>query len=221
VHLGFDLQEFTDNQAVKRKQFRDKYLIGDDEIAITIVGRLVPVKNHQLFIDAFNIVKQNSDKKLRAFIVGDGEERANIISYIKQLGLDYVCWPEEKRATCVTLTSWHKDVDVVYAGSDIIALTSNNEGTPVSLIEAQASNKPIVTTRVGGISDVVIPNKTAFISKKGDVQKLAKNIFILTQDDELRAQMSELGRNFALDRFSYTRLVGDMGNLYRQLLDKA
>lgn len=221
VHLGFDLHEFTDNQTVKRKQFRDKYLIGDDEIAITIVGRLVPVKNHQLFIDAFNIVKQNSDKKLRAFIVGDGEERANIISYIKQLGLDYVFWPEEKRAACVTLTSWHKDVDVVYAGSDIIALTSNNEGTPVSLIEAQASNKPIVTTRVGGISDVVIPNKTAFISKKGDVQKLAKNIFILTQDDELRAQMSELGRNFALDRFSYTRLVGDMGNLYRQLLDKA
>lgn len=221
VHLGFDLHEFTDNQTVKRKQFRDKYLIGDDEIAITIVGRLVPVKNHQLFIDAFNIVKKNSDKKLRAFIVGDGEERANIISYIKQLGLDYVFWPEEKRTACVTLTSWHKDVDVVYAGSDIIALTSNNEGTPVSLIEAQASNKPIVTTRVGGISDVVIPNKTAFISKKGDVQKLAKNIFILTQDDELRAQMSELGRNFALDRFSYTRLVGDMGNLYRQLLDKA
>jgi glycosyltransferase involved in cell wall biosynthesis len=218
VHLGFDLHDFTDAQEEKRKAFRKKYYIQDDEIVISIVGRLVPVKNHKLFIDALKIVLQNTDKKVRAFIVGDGEERINIINYLAAQQIDFVFWPDEKRVASVTLTSWHKDVDVVYAGSDIIALTSNNEGTPVSLIEAQAANKPIVTTRVGGISDVVIPNKTAFISTKGNVQKLAKNLFILVEDEELRAQMSDAGRAFVLDRFSYSRLVQDTATLYRQLL---
>lgn len=221
IHLGFDLHDFTESQEQKRKSFREKYFVEDDEIVITIVGRLVPVKNHKLFIDALKIVLQNSDKKIRAFIVGDGEERQNIIDYLRQEAIDSVYWPQEKRKAVVTLTSWHKDVDVVYAGSDIVALTSNNEGTPVSLIEAQAANKPIVTTRVGGITDVVIPNKTAFISTKGNVQKLAKNLFILVQDEELRQQMSEAGRSFVLDRFSYTRLVKDTSALYRQLLANA
>ncbi len=218
VHLGFDLHEFTDSQEEKRDAFRKKYNIQDDEIVISIVGRLVPVKNHRLFIDAFKILLQNTDKKVRAFIVGDGEERDNIFAYLKEQEIDFVFWPNEQRVSSVTLTSWHKDVDVVYAGSDIVALTSNNEGTPVSLIEAQAANKPIVTTRVGGISDVVIPNKTAFISPKGNTQKLAKNLYILTEDKELRKQMSEMGRSFVLDRFSYTKLVNDTASLYRQLL---
>lgn len=221
IHLGFDLHEFVDSQEQKRKAFREKYQVKDDEIVISIVGRLVPVKNHKLFIDAFKIVHQNTDKKLRAFIVGDGEERQSIIEYLRQEEIDFVYWPESKQQATITLTSWHKDVDVVYAGSDIVALTSNNEGTPVSLIEAQASNKPIVTTRVGGISDVVIPNKTAFISTKGNVQKLAKNLFILVQDEELRASMSDAGRSFVLDRFSYTRLVNDTAALYRTLLSNA
>ncbi len=218
IPIGFDLHDFTDAQEEKRKQFRIKYQIQDDEIVISIVGRLVPVKNHPLFIDAFKTVFQNTDKKVRAFIVGDGEERQNIINYLKEQDLDFVYWPQEQRTTPVTLTSWHKDVDVVYAGSDIVALTSNNEGTPVSLIEAQAANKPIVTTRVGGISDVVIPNVTALVSTKGNVSKLAKNLFILVQDEELRRQISEAGRAFVLNRFSYSRLVSDTALLYKELL---
>ncbi len=218
IPIGFDLHDFTDAQEEKRKQFRIKYQIQDDEIVISIVGRLVPVKNHPLFIDAFKTVFQNTDKKVRAFIVGDGEERQNIINYLKEQDLDFVYWPQEQRTAPVTLTSWHKDVDVVYAGSDIVALTSNNEGTPVSLIEAQAANKPIVTTRVGGISDVVIPNVTALVSTKGNVSKLAKNLFILVQDEELRRQISEAGRAFVLNRFSYSRLVSDTSLLYKELL---
>ena len=118
----------------------------------------------------------------------------------------------------LTFTSWHKDIDVVNAGSDIIALTSNNEGTPVSLIEAQAANKPIVTTRVGGITDVVIPNKTAFISAKGNHNKLAANIFQLVEDNELRDEMSSNGREFVKEKFSYQRLVKDTAELYNKLL---
>jgi glycosyltransferase involved in cell wall biosynthesis len=218
VHLGFDLNAFMEDQEEKRKKFRAQYQIADDEIAISIVGRLVPVKNHRLFLDAMKIVWQNSSKKVRAFIVGDGEEKNNIENYAIELGLNYVHYLSDKRVAPLTFTSWHKDIDVVNAGSDIIALTSNNEGTPVSLIEAQAANKPIVTTRVGGITDVVIPNKTAFISSKGNPHKLAANIFQLVEDNELRDEMSSNGREFVKEKFSYQRLVKDTAELYNKLL---
>ena len=218
VPLGFDLSAFTEDQEYKRKRFRTQYNIEDDEIVVSIVGRLVPIKNHRLFLDAMKTVWENTTRRVRAFIVGDGEERENIAAYAAQLGIDYVHYTREQRRAPLTFTSWRKDVDVVNAGSDIIALTSNNEGTPVSLIEAQAANKPVVTTRVGGISDVVIPGKTAFISAKGNISKLAKNIFILVEDDELRAAMSASGRAHVLEKFSYQRLVKDTAGLYRRLL---
>lgn len=220
VHIGLDLSSFQENQEEKRKRFRSEYLIDEDEIVISIVGRLVPVKNHQFFLDAMKIIFDNTNKKVRAFIVGDGEERNNLEEYTRKLNLDFVRFTEEKRKAQVTFTSWRKDVDVVNAGSDIITLCSNNEGTPVSLIEAQAANKPIVTTRVGGITDIVIPNETAFISSKTSVSSFAKNLFILINDDELRNSMGKTGSKFVMEKFSYQRLVEDTASLYRNLLHK-
>jgi glycosyltransferase involved in cell wall biosynthesis len=221
VPLGFDLSAFTENQDIKRKQFREHYRLGDDEIAISIVGRLVPVKNHRLFIDAMKILWSNTSKNVRAFIVGDGEDRLAIEAYAREQGVDCVDFTREQRVAQLTFTSWRKDIDVVNAGSDIIALTSNNEGTPVSLIEAQAANKPIVTTRVGGISDVVIPGKTALVSARGNAHKLAKNLYILTEDADMRREMSSYGSAFVRDKFSYQRLVKDTATLYSRLLREA
>jgi glycosyltransferase involved in cell wall biosynthesis len=218
VNLGFDLSAFMEDQEIKRKKFRSFYQIHEDEIVISIIGRLVPVKNHKLFLEVIKSILQSTSKKIRAFIVGDGEERLSIETHARELGLDFVNYPSEKRIALVTFTSWHKDVDVVNAGSDIIILTSNNEGTPVSLIEAQAANKPIVTTRVGGISDVVLQNKTAFISTKGNVNKMVANLMLLVENDSLRRQMGEEGSAFVKERFSYQRLVRDTGELYRKLL---
>jgi len=220
VHIGLDLSSFQENQEEKRKKFRSEYLIDDDEIVISIVGRLVPVKNHKFFLDAMKVIFDNTDKKVRAFIVGDGELRTNIEEYTKNLNLDFVRFTEEKRKARVTFTSWRKDIDVVNAGSDIIVLCSSNEGTPVSLIEAQAANKPIVTTRVGGITDVVMPHETALISSKTSVSSFAKNLFILINDDELRENMGKSGNKFVMEKFSYQRLVSDTAALYRKLLEK-
>lgn len=86
------------------------------------------------------------------------------------------------------------------------------------MIEAQAANKPIVTTRVGGITDVVIPEKTALISSKKSVTNFARNLFMLIEDDELRNQMGTTGHDFVSQKFSYTRLVKDMTELYNKLL---
>ncbi len=217
IPLGFDLNRFTENQENKRRNFRAKYNIGDDEIAIGIVGRLVPIKNHELFLRGLKIVSMQTGKKIRAFIIGDGEERAKIELLAKELELPFNN-ADLTEKNLLTFTSWIREIDVSNAGMDIIALTSKNEGTPVSLIEAQASGRAIVSTAVGGIGDVVIPNETAFLSASGDVNAFAENLLKLVQDDELRHRMSQKGNAHVIERFSYQRLCADMRTLYLSLL---
>jgi glycosyltransferase involved in cell wall biosynthesis len=109
-------------------------------------------------------------------------------------------------------------MDDVFAGIDIVALSSLNEGTPVSLIEAQSANKPIVTTDVGGVRGVVLENETAFITPSGDAAAFADALLRLTEDPLLRISMGEKGCHLVKDKFDKSRLVNDMRHLYYQLL---
>jgi glycosyltransferase involved in cell wall biosynthesis len=109
---------------------------------------------------------------------------------------------------------------VINAGLDIVALTSFNEGTPVSLIEAQAANKPVVSTRVGGIQDVVIENETALLSDVNDVPGFQKNLLALVENDELRNCLGKNGFNHVQQKYSVERLAADMASLYHRLLTK-
>lgn len=218
IPLGLDLDAFYHNQEIKRKVFREKFQIKDNEIVIGIVGRLVPIKNHALFINAINEVFKNTTKKIRVLIIGDGDERQNIVEQLKLLSISYNYFPENEIPQIVTLTSWLTKMDEVFAGLDIVALTSLNEGTPVSLIEAQAACKPIVTTNVGGVSDIVLENDTAFITPTEDVKEFAKALLLLTENDELRNAMGKNGYNQVKTKFDKLRLVNDMENLYNQLL---
>ncbi|MCX6182483.1 MAG: glycosyltransferase [Bacteroidetes bacterium] len=218
IPLGFDLSRFQENIEEKRLAFRKQYNIADDEIAIGIVGRIVPVKNHELFVRAWKEVSEKTTKKIRAFIVGDGEDRAKTEALAKELGLS-ICTENFENSKCsLTFTSWIKDVDVVNAGVDIIALSSLNEGTPVSLIEAQAGNNPVVSTKVGGIENVVIHNKTGLLSEVGDTAGYAANLLKLIEDDDLRSKMQKEGWESVREKFHYTRLIKDMDKLYSTLL---
>ncbi|MBN8703068.1 MAG: glycosyltransferase [Bacteroidetes bacterium] len=218
VNLGFDLERFQNGAAEKRKSFREHYLVDDDEIAIAIVGRLVPIKNHKLFLDALSITLKSTDKKVRAFIVGDGEERQNIEAIAASLGIDTVDFLKEKRKATITFTSWIKNVDWVCNGVEIIALTSFNEGTPVSLIEAQAANKPIITTNVGGIENIVLPNETAFLVNNFTPEAFSEKLTELISNDTVRKKMSEKGWDFVKNKFSYHALSSNVDRLYKSLL---
>lgn len=220
IPLGFDLSKFQDGKAEKRLDFRAKYALDDDEIAIGIVGRLVPIKNHHLFIDAFADVLAKTDKKIRAFIIGDGESMSTLQQYATEKGLSLALPNETGKKADLTFTSWVKNVDWAYAGTDIVALTSRNEGTPVSLIEAQAANKPIVSTNVGGVADVTMENKTSLLSASDDTKAFTQNLLKLVEDGDLRAEMSQLGWDFVRHRFHYERLVNDVGELYLKLLNQ-
>jgi glycosyltransferase involved in cell wall biosynthesis len=219
VPLGFDLSKFQENTEAKRISFRKRYQLDDDEIAITIVGRLVPVKNHNLFLEGIKAVSEKTSKKIKAFIVGDGESRQAIEQKAKDLQIEYTTEVNTEKAI-LTFTSWIKEIDEVLAGSDIIALTSFNEGTPVSLIEAQAANKPIVTTDVGGIENVVLVNHTALMCKNNDIEGFSEQLLQLIENDELRKMLSVSGWAHVKEKYHYTRLTQDMANLYAHLLAK-
>ena len=214
IPLGFDLKKFYENQTEKRKYFRKKWKIKDDEIAIGIIGRLVPIKNHVFFIDVIEKVIRKSNTSLRIFIVGDGEEKENIIIKVSAYNLDYST--DDKIAT-IQFTSWIKEIDEVNAGMDIICLCSLNEGTPVSLIEAQASGKPIVTTRTGGIENIVVENKTALISDNNDLNKFTENVMSLIKEKDKRSLFSELAIKKSKD-FDYSILIKNIKKLYKNSL---
>lgn len=218
VPLGFDLDRFQTNIQEKRQKLRKEFNIGEDEIAIGIIGRLVPVKNHALFLSALDHVLKNSSKKIRALIIGDGETRASLEHLAREKGIAFSTEKDTLHNKPLIFTSWRSDVDVINAGLDIVCLTSFNEGTPVSLIEAQAANNPVVSTRVGGITDIVKEGETALLSNVDDAKTFADNLLQLVEDDSLRARLGNNSSQFVLKQFSYQRLVADMSRLYNQLL---
>lgn len=217
IPLGFDLSRFSQKQDELRKSFRSHYQVPDNTLAVGIIGRLVPVKNHGLFIKAFQYALANTEIPLRAFIIGDGECRKKVEELCNESGLSFSDGNISSKVD-VVFTSWIKNIEWALAGLDIVALTSFNEGTPVSLIEAQAAGKPIVSTLTGGIADVVLENETALLTKSDDLSSFAQKLTLLINDAPLRQKLSVKGSEFVNEHFHYMRLVNDMAALYDSLL---
>lgn len=217
INLGFDLDRFNEDASI-RASFRREFDLEDDVIAIGIIGRLTLIKNHKFFIDVAKSVSLLTNKKLKFFIIGDGEERLNLEEYIQSLNLTFSqndIQPDSK--AFFQFTSWRKDMENVYAGLDIVALTSKNEGTPVTLIEAQASSRPVISTNVGGVSDILLPDISGYISPSNDIDLYSQNLLKLIQNDQERIIMGAEGCKFVNSHFSYKRLVSDVKNLYESL----
>lgn len=220
IHIGLDLDQFHFQQQQKREAFRSAFQIEENEIAIGIVGRIVPIKNHSLFVAAARIVLKNTDKKIRFVVVGDGDRREAMEAEFGNAGIDYTYYLSERRKATAICTSWQTEMDIVFAGLDIVALTSNNEGTPVSLIEAQAAGKPVVSTNVGGVSNVVMENESGFLSPSGNAEALAHDLLELVNNPDLRKKFGEKGRAFVLENFSYQKMVAGTAQYYQELLLK-
>ena len=218
IPLGFDLEHFGINREENRNQFRAHYKINPDEIAIGIIGRLVPIKNHVLFLKAIKQVQELTTRRVRAFVIGDGECRVHLLQTAQSLGLDYTVWPENQRVAPLTFTGWITDMAMVMAGMDIVALSSLNEGTPLSLIEAQAAGKPIVSTKVGGIENVVEKDKTAFLAESFHENEFSRLLAILVNDDALREQMGNAGLQTICKKYHYQNLANNTAGYYKELL---
>jgi len=217
IHLGFDLNKFRDNQSEKRATFRKHYLIDDDEIAIVIIGRLAPIKNHEFFLRIISKLTKYSQKKIRAFIVGDGETHEKLENYCNILQLDFCNFTNQPSKKTITFTSWITNVDWPLAGCDIVCMTSFNEGTPVSLIEAQAAGKPVISTNVGGVSDI-LSKECGFLIEQENENEFFSQLLQIIENDELRNSLGKNGWLNVGQKFHYNKLVENTRKLYHQLL---
>lgn len=210
IPLGFDLSSFLLENLEQRTQTRADYKIGQEEVAIAIIGRLAPIKNHAFFLSVVEGLLISGVNNIKVFIVGDGSEREVIERRVIDINAKY--------GQKVFLTSWIYDISAFNKGMDIICLTSNNEGTPVSLIEAQASGIPVMSTDVGGVRDIVVDGESGFITKLGDFETYVEKLRLLVENENVRVKFANVGRAFVRSRFNYERLAKDMSDYYRELL---
>ena len=212
IPLGFDLEPFHEKRLKSREAERLKWKLEAEDVAIAIVGRLAPVKNHEFFFDVMEEVIEKSTKSIKVFVVGDGSEREQIELRVKEINALH--------NNRIKLTSWISDIGEFNSAMDIICLTSNNEGTPVSLIEAQAGGIPVVTTDVGGVRDIVLEGDTGFVVDVNDKKTYVKRVMELVEDENKRDLMSQNGWNFVQHKFHYKTLARNMDVLYKDLLEK-
>ena len=201
---GLDLAPFAEKTR-NAGDFRRAWQIPLDTPLIGIVARLVPIKNHMLFLDAVAQVHQQIPNAHFA-IVGDGEMREQLESRVDELGLRDV----------ITFTGWQKDVATICADLDVLVISSNNEGTPFTLIEAMATGCPVVSTNVGGIADLLKNGELGKMVPKGDAVALAEAIVSTLNNPPY----SEATKSIALQAYGIERLVNDLDQLYRRLLAK-
>nr|MBU1327692.1 glycosyltransferase family 4 protein [Candidatus Omnitrophota bacterium] len=194
IELGFELEELFKLPTKNKTEI----------INIGVVGRLVPVKNHKML---FRAVK---NLKAKIIIIGDGEMRQELERYAEELGIKDI----------VEFRGWVKDLKAIYEGLDIVALTSLNEGTPVSLIEAMAARRPVIATNVGGVKDIVKDGASGYLVESENVEEFAKKLLELIKDPEKRRRFGECGRNIIKNRFSKERLIKDTEKLYNNTLQK-
>ncbi|MDH7461819.1 glycosyltransferase [Chitinophagaceae bacterium 26-R-25] len=219
IPIGINTASFEDNEDEKRHAFRANYKLTGNEVAIGIVGRIVPIKDHKFFIDAAEKLLSETKHPVRFFIIGDGALRPSLEDLLEKKKISYTYYPDSARTVQVTFTSWLLNIEEAMAGLDIIALTSLNEGTAITLLEAQAAGKPVVTTNAGAVSQTIDPGLTGFISPLHDLNGFVANTLTLIENKEIRKSMGEKGREFVRMHFSKEKELADMEHLYMSLLE--
>jgi glycosyltransferase involved in cell wall biosynthesis len=209
IPLGLDLQPLRVAKQTYVGQFRSSLGVSDDTPLVGFVGRLTAVKSPGLFVEAARHVVDQCPRT-RLVFVGDGELRSDLEQQVDTLGL----------AQHVLFAGWQADMLPIYADLDLLALTSLNEGTPVTVIEALASGTPVVATAVGGVPDVVMDQETGILVPSGDAEALAEAMLRLIRAPEWAQELALEGQQDVLKRFDLKRLTNDMASLYLALLEE-
>ena len=209
---GIDTQRFQCSKE-KRNQWRSQLGINSSAPVVGIVAALRPEKNHLLFVEAAAKVHRVMPEA-RFVIVGSGPEQPKIETKIQQLGLDQV----------VHLPGSTHDIPGALSMCDLFALTSDNEASPVSILEAMACQLPVVSSDVGSVHESVIHGKTGFLVPPGDSEAVSKSWIELLSDSELRQTMGSNARAHVMNYSSlesmtlgYTELIEKLrfGDAYR------
>jgi glycosyltransferase involved in cell wall biosynthesis len=183
---------------------RDFYGLSSQKLECAFIGRVTRIKRPDRFLDVVSEIERR-ELDIEFLIVGDGELLENCRTRIATSDLP------------VKVLGWQSDIEKVLSAVDIVVLTSDNEGTPLSLIQAGMSGLSVVSTRVGSVPEVVLDGVTGIITSL-DVQEIADALEKLAKNAELRAQMGAAAKEFTHSNFGVDRLVRDHENLYKKLL---
>jgi len=216
IPLGIDEKSFSPGDAATRNAFRNKYLISPPTIAAGIVGRIVPVKNYDLFVKVVAGTLPLLNNGIKFFVIGDGTEKVRVQQQLTALGIAYCADDDFNAAAPVVFTSWLPDISKALHGLDIILLTSHNEGTPMSIIEAEFCGKPVVATDVGGVKDTLVDGETGFVVPAGDAETFIAKLLVLANNTNLRSAMGDKAAAFAAKNFSKTKEIASFKQLYLQ-----
>jgi glycosyltransferase involved in cell wall biosynthesis len=223
IPLGIDLSAYADWPA-RRPHLRNELKANENDILIGIVGRLTEIKNHRFFLQTvatFKALTAIRSGCVRFVIIGDGHLRGDLEAQARALGLI-----EE-----VVFLGTRNDPENFYPALDVVVLTSLNEGTPLTLIEAMANARPVIATGVGGVSDLLgAPALAARVVQSsfticergvlvpsGNRDGFAHGLARLIEDKSLRGELGQRGRDYVLQHHSKKRLLSDMKELYGEL----
>jgi len=224
IPLGFDLEKFSAYQGQK-SDIRERFLPPEfqDKILVGLVGRLTEVKNHRMLLKAIRYLKDRGDHAPFKFVVvGGGELSEELVQWTRELGIEDL----------VFFLGWQKDMPSLYHAMDIVVLTSLNEGTPVTLIEAMASGKTVVATDVGGVRDLFgdLPEREAtgmrlaqngILVPSGRFDLLAGSLVFIQQNRETTEKMAMAAKEFVLEAYGMERLRKDLEILYADLMKES
>lgn len=203
LSLGLDLDRFL-NQPRHQGGFRKSLGIEKNVPLVGIVGRLVPIKNHELFLQAASLIAESRPETTFA-IIGDGELRETLEQRVGELSLD----------NNVRFLGWQRDLHRVYSDLDTLVLSSDNEGTPVSIIEALTAGCPVVSTQVGGVGELLQQGERGRLTPAGEPAPLCQAVLESLQDEVPMSVREEMNLSFGI-----RRLVEDLSNLYHELLTR-
>jgi glycosyltransferase involved in cell wall biosynthesis len=222
IPLGLDIDAFA-GWKDRGQSFRDELGAKSDDVLVGIVGRLTEIKNHELFLTAaaeFKALAKPPDARVRFVIIGDGTLKGRLEQQARELDL----------IEDVVFVGSRRDIENVYPALDVVALTSLNEGTPLTLIEAMANTRPVISTMVGGVVDLLgdaLPQpegRTFKVYQRGigvpskDARAFADGLAYLVSEVDLRREIGERGLQFVESHYSKNRLLEDIRALYADLL---
>jgi glycosyltransferase involved in cell wall biosynthesis len=201
IPLGLEIENMLEAEADRGRLRAELGL--DRSHLVGIIARLVPIKAHEVFLQAAVEVRR-CVPNVRFLIVGDGERRAELQQQAEQLGLD----------DAVLFLGWRKDVRAVYADLDVVVLSSLNEGSPVALIEAMAAGRPVVSSDVGGVGEVVRNGETGLLAPPRNPQALAEAVTSMLSDPGAAQRFGRAARAAVYPKYSSRRLIADVERLY-------
>lgn len=212
VPHGMEIDRLLTGADRNREEFRRQLQLSDEHIAVGIVGRLEPVKDHPLFLraaaHALSILPENIKEQVRFIIVGGGELRSELERMSVDMGL----------GKAVIFTGHRHDPERFYPGMDVVGLSSKNEGYPFALMEAMAFGLPVFSTSAGGVVDLIRPGETGLTTKVGDAEGLGKAIATLVQDGALRQRLGAAAQRDMRERHDLAHGINGLKSVYDEVM---